>query len=325
MKPSIASVTTAYNAEKYLPRQIDRLLNQSRSLQEIIVVDNRSSDGTLAMLAERFPQITVLPQSENLGAAGGWAAGLQYAALVKKHDWIWNFDGDSTPSESALESLLAGAEGFAADSQVGMLAPLPMHEETGTLFPPWLWKDGFVRPPDEFFLQRTWFADLVIASGCMIHREVVETIGIPRVDFFMDIADFEYCFRLRSHGYKIAVVNQCRMAHELGNLTTVSFAGRSRLWSEHAPWREYYVSRNIIYMGRTLYPTPQIRRALALYLVRHAGAVLLFGSEKWASVWKMLQGACDGLRGKLGIRFLPHGLAKSSPERRSSHRTAFPL
>lgn len=306
MKPSIASVTTAYNAREYLPRQIERLLNQSRPLQEIVVVDSRSTDGTTAMVAERFPQVTVLQQPENLGAAGGWAAGLQYAALEKRHDWIWNFDGDSVPSESALESLLAGADQFAADPQVGMLVPLPTHEKTGAFYPPWLWKGGFVRPPDQLLQQSVWFADLAIGSGCMVRREVVEAIGLPRVDFFMDFADFEYCFRMRSHGYKIAVMNQCRMDHEIGDAKTVNFAGRSRMWSEHVPWREYYVSRNVTYTACNLYPAPGTKRGLALYLVRHAAAVLLFGSEKTASLWKMFQGVSDALRGRLGIRFLPH-------------------
>jgi GT2 family glycosyltransferase len=305
VKLSVASVTTAYNAEEFLPRQIESLLKQSRPLQEIIVVDNRSTDGTAVMLAERFPQVTVLRQQENLGAAGGWAAGLQYTALEKKHDWIWNFDGDSVPSEFALESLLTGAEDLAADPRVGMLAPLPTHEETGTIYPPWLWKDGFVRPPDELLMRASWFADLVITSGCMIRREVIEAIGLPRADFFMDFADFEYCFRIRSHGYKIAVLNQCRMAHELGNTKTVSLAGRSRVWSEHAPWREYYVSRNITYMAKSLYSEPGTRRGLAFYLVRHAAAVLLRGSRKMSSLWKILQGVWDGLCGRLGIRFLP--------------------
>ena len=306
MKLSVASVTTAYNAEGFLIRQMDRLLNQSRPLQEIVVVDNRSTDGTAGLLAERFPQVTVLRQAENSGAAGGWAAGLQYAALEKRHDWIWNLDGDSVPSESALESLLAGAEELAADLHVGMLAPLPTHEETGAFYPPWHWKDGFVRPSDEVLQQPLWFADVVIASGCLIRREVVEAIGLPRVDFFMDFFDVEYCFRMRSHGYKIAVLNQCRMSHELGYVKTVNFAGRSRVWSEHAPWREYYVSRNITYMALSRYPALDSKRGLVLYLVRHATAVLLLGSKKAASLWKILQGVWDGLRGRLGIRFLPH-------------------
>src|SRR3974377_445915 len=60
MSLSVASVTVAYNAAKVLPRQIDALRRQTRALQEIIVVDNASSDGTDAMLAERYPQVTLL-------------------------------------------------------------------------------------------------------------------------------------------------------------------------------------------------------------------------------------------------------------------------
>jgi glycosyltransferase involved in cell wall biosynthesis len=57
---SIASVTVAYNAAHILPRQIDALFRQTHPLQEIIVVDNASTDGTAAMLAKNYPQVTVL-------------------------------------------------------------------------------------------------------------------------------------------------------------------------------------------------------------------------------------------------------------------------
>src|SRR5207245_1661508 len=94
---SVASVTVSYNAARELPCQIEVLLRQTRPLQEIVVVDNASTDGTRAMLAERYPQITVLPMNENIGMAGAWAAGLSYAALQKGHDWVWTFDDDSVP------------------------------------------------------------------------------------------------------------------------------------------------------------------------------------------------------------------------------------
>ena len=81
MKTSIASVTVAYNAERILSRQMDALRRQSRPLDEIIVVDNGSTDGTEAMLIKRYPDVTVLRMKQNLGAAGGWAAGLEYAVL----------------------------------------------------------------------------------------------------------------------------------------------------------------------------------------------------------------------------------------------------
>ena len=87
-----------------------------------------------------------------------------------------------------------------------------------------------------------WFADLAIASGLMVRRELVESIGLPRTDFFMDFFDFEYCLRARSHGYGIAVVSSVRLAHEVGDAREVRLPGYFALWPNHAPWREYYMS-----------------------------------------------------------------------------------
>jgi rhamnosyltransferase len=139
----------------------------------------------------------------------------------------------------------------------------------------------------------------------MVRREVVEKIGLPRADFFMDFLDFEYCLRARSHGYKIAVITRAKLAHEVGNARRVRLLGYSRLWPDYAPWREYYVSRNIAYVAWWLYPSRRTKRFVARHLARHAGGVLLFGSHKLASLKKMVQGFWDGRRASLGIRFRP--------------------
>lgn len=181
MKPSIASITSAYNAARVLPRQIDALLRQTRSLQEIIVVDNASTDGTGAMLAERYPQVKVLRLPSNVGAAGGWAAGLEYAALERKHDWIWNFDDDSVPGDSALEMMLVLGAGAVEDPGVGILAPLPVNSATGARYPPLLWRDGLIRPAERLMREPVWFAEVAVASGCMVRRDVVEAVGLLAV------------------------------------------------------------------------------------------------------------------------------------------------
>jgi len=305
MRVSIASVTTAYNAAHILPRQIEALLNQTRPLQEIIVIDNGSTDNTVAMLAERYPQVIVLQQPKNVGAAGGSAAGIAYAAFEKRHDWIWNFDDDSVPDTFALEALLSGAEDISADEKIGMFAPLPVHRASGTYYPPMLWRDGYVTPSQEMLEKPIWFADLVIASGWLLRSEAAEEIGLTRADFFMDFFDFEYCLRLRSKGYKIAVVKACTFSHGLGDARTFRLFGFSHTWSGHSPWREYYMSRNITYSVFSLYPTWKTKLFLARFLLRHALAIVLFGEKKLAALKKMFQGVCDGIHGKLGIRFLP--------------------
>ena len=306
MSLSVATVTVAYNGANRLPRQMEALLRQSRRVDEIIVVDNASSDGTTALVAKRYPQVTLLRMFENLGIGAGLAAGLSYAALEKRHDWIWTFDQDSVPNNDALESLLKGIESLGSnDGEVGIAAALPVHTQTGICYAPLLWRDGYAKPPAEQLQQSIWFADLVISSGCMVRRDVVEKVGLPRTDLFMYFVDFEYCLRARSHGYKIAVVTSSRFAHEMGNPREVRLPGYSGLWPDRAPWGEYYMSRNMTYAAWWLYPNSRTKRFVVRHLARHAGGVLLFGSNKLACLTKMGQGFWDGRRASLGIRFRP--------------------
>ena len=306
VSPSVASVTVAFNAARILPRQIEALFGQTYPLREIIVVDNASTDGTAEMLEERYPRVTVLRMPENLGAAGGSAAGLSYAALQQHYDWVWNFDGDSVPSPNSLAQLLGGLETLnGTQAQVGMIAPMPVHQATKTYYPPLFWRDGFIRPSAEQMREPLWFADLVIASGSLTRRELVETIGLPRADFFMDFFDFEYSLRARAQDYKIAVIPGAELGHEIGDARTVWFPGGSRLWTSYAPWREYYFSRNIAYAGWHLYPTLGTKKFVLKLLARHGGAVIFFSSRKTACIGKMIQGFWDGYRGKLGTRFRP--------------------
>jgi len=304
MTLSVASVTVAYNGACVLPRQMEALLRQTHALQEIVVVDNASTDGTIAMLAERYPQVTVLKMSENLGAAGAWSAGLAYTALKRRHHWVWTFDDDSVPDEDALEALLGGIQGV-NHGEIGMLVPLPIHRETGRCYPPLLWCDGYVKPSAELLSRPIWFADMAILSGCMVRGDVVEKVGLPRSDFFMDFFDFEYCLRIRSQGYKIAVINAAKSAHEIGNARMVRLPGFKGVWPGHAPWREYYIARNLAYAAWWLYPNRNTKQFAVRHLVRHAGGVLLFASNKLACLRRMAQGFSDGRKASLGIRFRP--------------------
>jgi len=303
---SIASVTVAYNAMGALPRHLDALSRQTRRLQEVVVVDNASSDGTGELLAERYPHVRVLKMAKNVGMAGAWAAGLAYAALEKNHDWVWTFDDDSIPAEDALEMMLRGKESLnGMQDGVGILAPIPVHGETGTIYPPLLWRQGFKRPSAKMLSTRVWFADLVIASGCMVQRRVVAEVGLPRADFFMDFFDFEYCLRARSRGFKIAVASESRLTHQIGNARQVRLPGYFRLWPNHPPWREYYMTRNLAYAIWWLYPSAVTKLFVLRHLLRHAGGVLLFGSSKISSLQNMVRGFKDGYRGNLGARVIP--------------------
>ena len=304
-KTRVASVTVAFNNASILPRQIEALQRQSRPVDEIILVDNASTDGTAAMLKAEYPQVSVLRMTENLGYGIAWRAGLT-AALERGHHWMWTFDGDSIPHADALAALLDGiASANVGNGRLGMAAALPIHPKTGRCYPPQMWKNGWVKPSKELMQRPVWYADLVYASGCMVSRDVVEKVGFPRTDFFLEFTDFEYCLRIRSRGYKIAVVTAAKIAHEVGDAREVRLPGFSALWGNHAPWREYYMTRNLVYAGWWLYPNLGTKCFVIRHLVRHACGVILFGWHKSACLKKMLQGVWDGRRARLGVRFRP--------------------
>ena len=303
---SIASITVSYNGAKELPRHLDALLRLDRPLQEVIVVNNGSTDETAELLSCNYPRVRVINLPENVGVGGGFSAGLSYAAITQKHDWIWLFDNDSIPREDAarmLEEAIASLEGCADD--VGMFASVGVHSETRARYYPEFWRDRFVKASGKDVTEPIWFADFAMSSGSLVRREIVECIGLPRSDFFMDGVDFEYCLRIRSRGYKIAVVNASELEHAMGSPRTTRFFGVSKIRGDHAPWRQYYLARNVAYVVWWLYPNRRAKYNTLVHLARHACAVLLFDRKKFTSLLKILQGFHDGRRARLGIRFLP--------------------
>jgi GT2 family glycosyltransferase len=314
---SIASVTVSYNGAAVLRAHLKSLQHQSRPLDEIIVVDNASTDGTSELLATEFSTLTVLRLPANTGIGGGLAAGLNYAARVKKHDWVWLFDQDSVPALDGLECLLAGLRHLRDDEEVtAMLGPLCVHPGTGMIWPSISWRGSRLIPTRADPNRKITMVDSIMSSGTLLRREAVGAVGLPKSEFFMDFVDHEYCLRLRRRGFKIAVVRDSVLHHELGNPSKLKIFGRTKMWTDHAPWREYYMIRNEIFTIWRDYPSWTIKAFTAQRLARHVLELLLFSHQRFACIVMIGRGVFDGLSGKLGPRILPAGSTITSESSR---------
>ena len=302
---SVASITVATNAAHLLPRQLDALKRQSKKLDEIVVVDNASTDNTVDMLASKYPEVKVLSLPENGGVGGGYAAGLAYAAISKKYSWAWLLDDDSVPPPDALQKLFEGLQYLDSTAQTAILAPLCVDSKTSTSYPGLSWQGGRLVPTPGDPSQPITFVDCVISSGSLVRREAVEAVGMPRVDFFMDFVDYEYCLRLRRNGFRIAVVRDSILDHEIGEQTSFNILGRKKFWADHAPWREYYMARNETFTIWQHYPQLTIKAFVVYKFAHHALGIVLLGKQKLACLKMMCRGFLDGRAGRLGIRFLP--------------------
>lgn len=303
--PSIAVVTVAFDGEHLLGRHLDALLRQTRPLDEIVVVNNGSRDQTSRFLQSNFPMVTVLELLTNTGMGGGLSEGLSYAALHKKHDWVWMLDQDSVPEAHSLERLLGGLLTLGTSEETtAILAPLCVNSEAEVSYPGLLWRNGWRISPPEAGHCPTSFVDATISSGSLIRREAVERAGLPRADFFMDFVDLEYCLRLRRHGYKIVVVRDSILDHTIGSPRKLKLLGHSAIWTDHAPWRHYYMARNEVFTIWSYYPGWGPKYSVVRRLFQRASRLLLYGKQKTACFKMMFLGVVDGRRGRLGIRFL---------------------
>lgn len=304
-KISVASVTVAYNGAAVLSGHLESLKRQSCQIDEIVVVDNASTDQTRNLLARRYPRVKQLSLPCNRGIAGGLAAGVAYAALERQHDWIWIFDQDSLPAPDALEQLLAAIHRLKDEAQdIAIVAPICINQATGMKYPGLRWNRHGFSPHSCDQSEPVSFVDMVISSGSLIRREGIEEAGLPREDFFMDFVDYEHCLRLRRQGFRIAIVRDSTLDHAIGEPTTVKIFGRRKFWADHPPWREYYMARNEIFTIQQ-YRKDSIARAFVLFrIAHHACGILLFGKSKLECCRMIWRGIVDGYRQRLGIRFL---------------------
>jgi hypothetical protein len=100
------------------------------------------------------------------------------------------------------------------------------------------------------------------------------------------------------------VIRDSLLEHEIGTTRTIKVFGYSKVWADHAPWREYYLSRNYTSTIWEYFPDFGSRLFVLARLLRHASAILIFGKNKFACIRMMLTGFLDGRAGRLGIRFL---------------------
>jgi len=300
----ICAVVVTYNRKTLLEECLAALLNQTRPLDEVIVVDNASTDGTEDIMRTRFADVTYVKLAENIGGAGGFHEGMKLA-YEKGHDWIWVMDDDVIPMADALEKLEN--------------SPAMLQDKVYALASTVLKQDGSI-----FLIHRRQFdakklneevisaekykddyfqMDTASFVGFLISRKAVQEVGLPLKDLFIYFDDTEYSQRIRRRGIMFTV-RYSMGVHPQG----WDYSYLSRLWQQPLSWRRYYSSRNYIYTCRRHgRPGPVFYMKLFLRTLKGIGGVLLFRHSKVKGMKILLWGTLDGLQGKLGknIDFLP--------------------
>jgi GT2 family glycosyltransferase len=289
---SVAAVVLTRNRVTSLRSTLGAISAQSRPVDEIVVVDNASTDETLAMLAEDFPSVHVVSNASNAGAAGGRSRGMA-TAFERGFDLVWFVDDDTTPEEQTLERTLESASRI---PNLGMLGQLGGTLQFGII------RHGRDHGPIASALDAR-DVDFVLTDGAVVTRAAYERVGVLDERYFIMMEDVEYPLRVKRAGLVVARADLGLSFHHLG-ATTGGPGGPS------APWRLYYQTRNHLRMA-----IDARRPTLVIgWLYRQAGGLLYLirqpdrRRERLRYRWR---GTVDALRNRMGPVVAPPAVSRS--------------
>lgn len=198
----VASVIVSYNRVSLLRKVLVGVYSQTRPVDEVIIVDNGSSDGSREMVQEEFPNALLIESVDNGGGAGGFAKGLSYAA--QSFDYAWLMDDDAIPNENCLQLLLQPFTRYGKD-RVAFSCPQVV-DELGHTGP-----RNFPVPTIDFkeiyrMAENSWVpVSAATFVGPLINLAMAKLTHAPLEDFFIWHDDFEYTTRLSRLGVGVSV------------------------------------------------------------------------------------------------------------------------
>jgi len=284
----LAIVVVNYNTRNLLSTCLDSVradLKRSDLAARIWVVDNGSSDGSAAMVRERFPEVQLLALTRNLGFAGASNAALreisddtgpctaragpspiaQYALLLNP---------DTTVQPGALKAL---AEFMDGDPAAGMAGPELRYpdgsfQHSAFRFPTLaqIFLDFFPlhyrlinsrlngRYPRAWYESGEPFAiDHPLGAAMMVRWEAIQQVGLLDESFFMYCEEIDWCFRIRRAGWEVHCVPQAVVVHHEAQSTrqladqmfVQLWRSRFRLFEKHYGSLFRWVARRLVWLG----------------------------------------------------------------------------
>jgi N-acetylglucosaminyl-diphospho-decaprenol L-rhamnosyltransferase len=258
MRDDVSVVVVTYDAMPWIERCLDSVRGY-----EVIVVDHGSTDGTLELVRERFPEARVIEQ-ENRGMGGGNNAGMRasdrpYTLLLNSDAWLV---GD------AVERLAGYLDGHPSVAVAGprLQNPDGSLQRSVRGFPT-LWRLA----TEYFYLRRlaprsnllnafygggfrydeTSEVETLYGAALLVRREAADQVGLFDEAFFMFSEESDWTYRFRQTGWGVAFVADAEVVHvggasHGGKLYVENLRGLLRFFAKHRGVREAERARRLL-------------------------------------------------------------------------------
>jgi GT2 family glycosyltransferase len=235
----VTVVVVSFNTRELTRKAILALRDSVVLPEEIIVVDNNSTDGSKEMITEDFPEIRLVTNSENLGFA---RANNLAIGLAKEAKYVWLLNSDT---EAGLKTLGELYDYMEANEKIGALEPQLVYPDSsgqsvGGFFPGILNVFLYLLPlfyffPASFKRRLKSLAlypqelpvvglelDYVTGAAMFLRKAALDQVGLLGEDYFMYFEETDLCWRLGRAGWQVRAIKTDPVMHVYGG----SYKGR---------------------------------------------------------------------------------------------------
>ncbi len=264
----LSAVVVNWNGRAHLETCLQSLLGQTLAGLEIILVDNGSSDDSLALVRTRFGEaVRLVALPDNRGYAGGLNAGIAAA----RGRMLLALNNDIELDSHCCAHLVAAAD---AHPSTGSFAPKILDFERRTVIDNvghWLYADGLSRGRGRLEVDRGQYdaeEEIGLPSGCavLLRRAMLADVGLFDADLFAYCDDTDLGLRARLAGWRCRAVPAAVVYHKY-----------SAASSAYSPLKAFLVERNRAWVALKCLPAP-------LLLVSPLFTLLRLGAQAWGAL-----------------------------------------
>lgn len=243
MAATVSAIIVNYNGRQFVQDCLTSLLSQSRAVNEVIVVDNASTDGSMQQLEADFPSIKAIALEHNVGFPAACNRGIQEATsdliailnndVILEQQWLQSLLSEVAPPWSFWASrIVFAAEPQRIDSAGDGMAVV------GAAY-----KIGHGDLVDKHKTAREVFGPC--AAAALYRRSMLEALNGFDEDFFLIYEDADLNMRARLLGFRCLYVPDA-VVHHMVNTSIRTFSHTY----------VYYGHRNSEYLFWKNMPTP---------------------------------------------------------------------
>ncbi len=241
-----------YNGIRYIQTCLESLYSGTAKEFEVIVVDNASTDGSMEIVRDRFPQVRLIVNQQNTGFSHAVNQGIR--ASVTPYVILLNNDTQAGLSfvhelEKVMDSDRDGKI-FSASARMISLYDKDKTDDAGDYYCAlgWAFARGKGKAPDRYTRDCDIFA--ACAGAAIYRRELLEEnqVGLFDEEHFAYFEDIDIGYRAKIYGYR----------NRFAANSIVYHAGSATSGSRYNTFKTGLASRNSIYMIYKNMPVLQI-------------------------------------------------------------------